>query len=167
MARLAAALPGDLMSQEALGVQDHFASLDSSNVHWIGLGDGGRALIELMLEGSSPSGGLAFDSTPADWSSYVSSSAHEDTTELLMALTNSSTPESLDQSLPSMSMSGLSTFPDKTAWIWSNGDSFVPLPALISGAETITNWAAGNFESSPAIGEPGAWITDRPHWNCV
>ena len=60
-----------------------------------------------------------------------------------------------------MSMSGLSTFPDKTAWIWSNGDSFVPLPALISGAETITNWAAGNFESSPAIGEPGAWITDR------
>ena len=161
MARLAVALPGELVTQEALGVQDHFASIDSTNVHWIGLGDGGRAPIELMLDGSAPSGGLAFDSTPADWTSYVSSSAHEDTTELLMAMTNSSTPESLAVSLPSMSMNGVSSFPDKTAWIWSNGDSFVPLPALISGAENITNWSAGNFDSAPAVGEPGAWITDR------
>lgn len=161
MARLATRLPSDVTSQETLGVQDLFAGIDSANIHWVGLGDGGRAPIELMLEGSTPSGGLAFDSTPADWNSYVSSSAHEDTTELLMALTNSSTPESLTQSLTAMSMSGLDTFPNKTAWIWSNGDSFVPLPALISGAQTITNWSEVNFESAPVVGEPGAWITDR------
>ena len=55
----------DLLEDEALAADLNFdfeQQFDTSSVYWIGMGSGGRAIIELLLAGNQAPSGIVFDS---------------------------------------------------------------------------------------------------------
>lgn len=135
----------DLLEEESLAGDlgfDFEQQFDTSSVYWIGMGSGGRAIIELLLAGNQAPSGIVFDSTPADLSPYLANNETYEFEQIAFQRIFQ------DASLGDFSLSTLNSLPSRTAWIYSNGDPMHPQESLSAGVDVIENIE-------------GAWITDR------
>lgn len=128
MAQFMLNLQSDVTLAEELGLQTVQDNLDNTQNIWIGLGSGGQAIIELLNQGNTAPTAIVFDSSPSDWSVYNDDDFEFEQTALerIFGATNPS-----DFNLDSVNV------PERSAWIWSNGDSQHPIATLESGAESI------------------------------
>ena len=116
---------------------------DTSELYLIGLGDGGRAVSELMLTGDLPPvAGALFDSSPDLLSAYVADpdaySAEITGLERIFGEENTG-------NLDAWSLSAIPSdaWPDRLGWIWSEVDSRLPLGSLEGTAATLEAGGAG------------------------
>ena len=135
----------DLLDDEALAGDlgfDFEQQLDTSSIYWIGMGSGGRAIIELLLAGNQPPSGVIFDSTPADIRPYLAENeTYAFEQEAFVRIFR-------DANLEEYSLSALTSLPSRTAWIYSNGDPMHPQDVLLAGVDVIENIE-------------GSWIQDQ------
>ena len=108
--------------------------LNSADQHWIGLGEGGRAILELLSDGATNTmpTSVFLDSVPLNLQPYMESPQAfplEYGTISNVFIDESGAPIS---DLTSFSWSTV-TFPSRVALLWSNGDSKMP-HATIEGA---------------------------------
>jgi hypothetical protein len=124
----------DATLAEESGFEFIQAAIDPTQVMWVGLGSGGQAIIELLSQGNAAPSAVLFDSVPADWTPYLSGDFGYEQ-EGLNRIFGSELP--IDFSLDA------DLLPQRTGWIWSNGDSQHPVDTLRSGAtlvESIGGW---------------------------
>ena len=120
-----------------LGVEFIQESIDPTQVMWIGLGSGGQAIVELLGQGNPAPNAVLFDSSPADWTPYLDGDFSYEQEGLNRIFGTSSPSEfALDVTL----------LPERTGWIWSNGDTQHPIDSLRTGANEV--------ESN------GGWVVD-------
>ena len=137
MAQFMVDLQTDTALAEEFGFQTVQENLDTTQSMWIGLGSGGQAIIELLNQGNASPTAVVFDSSPSDWSIYNDDAFDFEQTALERIF---GTTSAGDYSLNSV------VVPERSAWIWSNGDTQHPTGTLQSGANSI--------ESS------GGWVVD-------
>ena len=114
-------------------------AIDATEQHWIGLGAGGRAILELLALPSTadnPPASVIFDGTPFDLQPYL-----EDPTAFELEVGTLSKVFIGEEGYP---LSDLSTFswrsinyPEKVGILWSNGDTKLPQESFQEALEGI------------------------------
>ena len=138
MAQFAVDILSSVELAESTGFSDVQDKLDSSNVSMIGLGTGGQAVYELLAQGYTANA-VVLDSAPASFAPYLDgdfASEQEALSRIFGAI---------DLTTASLNVS---TLPNRTGWIWSNGDSQHPIEALELGAQSVSTL-------------DGAWVEDQ------
>ena len=138
MAQFAVDILSNTELAESTGFSDVQEKLDPVNFSLIGLGTGGQAIYELLALGIAPSA-TVFDSSPSTFEAYLDGD-FEVEQEALNRIFGTA-----DLSTASLNVN---TLPERTGWIWSNGDSQHPLESLELGAEAVD-----------AL--PNAWVIDQ------
>lgn len=120
--------------------------LDPSTLFLVGLGDGGRAIPEILLrEGTPPITGILLDSVPDDLTAYIDpASAFNDIEHgLLRIFTEDRIGQVQDFSL--LSLDSRDLLPARVGLIWSDGDPQIPLDSIQPTAQRLSQ-------------RPGAWV---------
>lgn len=121
-------------------------TLDSGELYLVGLGEGGRAVTELMLSDELPPlAGALIDSSPDDLSAYADApEAYADELEGLSRIFGESELADLSGwSLPNVATDDI---PDHMGFIWSSQDTRLPVRA--------------GSASAAALESAGAWVYD-------
>ena len=138
----------DPAAAESRGVQIPVA-LDTSTLFLVGLGDGGRAVTELLLrDGTPPITGILVDSVPDDLTAYIApaDTFNEIEAGLLRIFTEAGLPDVQDSSLLELDRRDL--LPARVGFIWSDGDPRLPLDSIRPTAERLSQ-------------RPGAWVLNQ------
>lgn len=127
-------------------------SIDAQEQHWIGLGEGGRAIIGLLEQESVQSNlptSIIFDSTPFDLQPYIDEPEAfplESGTIARVFVGEEGYPIS-DLSLYSWNRV---SYPSRVAVLWSNGDSKMPKAAIedaVTGISVSEYWTEDQNKS--------------------
>ncbi|MFT5682360.1 MAG: hypothetical protein ACI8RZ_003278 [Myxococcota bacterium] len=124
-------------------------SVDPNSIYLIGLGEGGRGVVELLMRDNTPPiSGILIDSSPDDLTPFVSDpstfAAQEIGIERIFGTDNLDNIS--DWSL--LALAGQGALPDRVGFIYSDADPRVPVASTTSTAEVIANL-------------PGAWVDNR------
>ena len=127
-------------------------SINSQEQHWIGLGEGGRAILGLLEQESiqsNPPTSIIFDSTPFNLLPYV-----EDTEAFPLESGTISRVFVGEEGYPISDLSLYSwnrvSYPSRVAVLWSNGDSKMPKDAIedaINGINVQEYWTEDQNKS--------------------
>ena len=142
MAQFSVDILSNLELAESTGFSDVQDKLDPSNISMIGLGTGGQAIYELLAQGNTADA-VVFDSSPADFTSYLDGDFASEQEALNRIF------GSLDLTVASLN---LETLPNQSGWIWSNGDSQHPIEALELGAQSVDTLDGSWVEDQNAVG---------------
>jgi hypothetical protein len=114
-----------------------------SQLYLIGLGDGGRGVGDLLQQAQLPPvAGVLIDSSPDDASVYLDDPAWEDEAAGLSRLFPGDAISAInDASIATLAAEG--GLPERTAYIWSDGDTRLPLGASQNTAETLESLGVG------------------------
>jgi hypothetical protein len=117
---------------------------NADELYLLGLGDGGRGVVELMQRGEElpPIRGVLLDSIPDDLSALTRDpETFEDEIE---GLSRIFTPEGLDTISDSSLLATMDevAWPDNLVYLWSDGDTRLPTDAMQPTAWQLNNGAA-------------------------
>ena len=126
--------------------------INSQEQHWIGLGEGGRAILELLALDSTQESlpkSVIFDSSPLDLQPYL-----EQPSAFPLEIGTLEKVFVGEEGYPLSDLSSFSwdrvSFPDRTAIIWSNGDSQMPQSAFsnaVIGINSTEFWQEDQNQS--------------------
>ena len=128
----------DILQEPAIADEEGFeipTNYNTTQIHWVGLGDGGRAIIELLLQGETAQG-ILFDSTPMDLQPYVNNETFplESQTISQVFVGEEGFPY---EDLSNWSWSAINNWPERIGLIWSNGGSGTPKTAIEGAASQL------------------------------
>jgi hypothetical protein len=121
---------------------------DPESLYLLGLGEGGRGVVELLAHGDMPAvSGALIDSSPDDLSAYLRSpSIFGDEIE---GISRIFAGEALDR-VSDWSIAALAdtlALPPHLVYLWSDGNTRLPMDATSEGASAL-------------IGRPGSWVVN-------
>lgn len=128
----------DILQEPSVADEEGFeipTNYNTTQIYWVGLGDGGRAIIELLLQGESAQGVL-LDSTPMDLQPYVNNQTFPLESQTISQVFVGDGGFPFDD-LSAWSWSTVTNWPDKTGLIWSNGGSGTPKTTIEGAAEQL------------------------------
>ena len=126
-----ASLMIDMLQDPVLAEEIGFTAeqpLNTNEMYWIGMGSGGHAMIELLKQGYASPTAVIFDSTPATLTPYITGDFPYEQ-EAFSRIFGDSNISAFDLSTVNL--------PDRSAWIWSNGDPQHPYDSLAMGASLL------------------------------
>ncbi len=124
-------------------------AINPSAIYLIGLGDGGRGVVELLMRDNTPPiAGILVDSSPDILSPYINSAeAFADQEAGLERIFGADNLDNItDWSL--LALAGQGALPDRVGFIYSDSDPRIPVASTASTAEVLR-----------AI--PGTWVDNR------
>lgn len=104
---------------------------NSDEIYWIGLGDGGRAISELLQRGVTPPKGILLDSVPADLQPYKANAADFPQENLAFERIFVDDEQIPFTDLSQFALSQSTSGPERLAILWSDGDTQIPMDSLM------------------------------------
>ncbi len=125
-------------------------NFNADELHLIGLGEGGRGVVELMMRGDELPAirGALVDSAPDDLSAFTADPAtFEDEIEGLERIF---TPDGIEDIHTFSLAASMDTvrWPDNLAFLWSDGDTRLPMDAVAPTAELLQQDPDGWLEGT-------------------
>jgi hypothetical protein len=114
-------------------------NIDGSQIHAVGLGDGGRGVLELLEHSESPTfAGAAVDSVPDRLAAYFEQPADfEDEIEGIERLFEDET------AIQNATFVNTQSLPDRFYFLWSSADTQMPISVIRPAATALRNLSSG------------------------
>ena len=124
-------------------------AIDSSSIYLVGMGEGGRGVVELLMRDNLPSvAGILVDSSPDDLSPYVGNpTAFAEQEAGLTRIFGADNLDNIsDWSL--LSLAGQGRLPERVGFLYSDADPRIPQQSTAATAEVLSMM-------------PGTWVENR------